>query len=194
MDAGWKPIAHAVAELAEKGVGREALLRRLGSGMVPARAHRLAIAATQATSRGAPRFRPVEENVSLPLWFWRCCEWSPDYPPTLDWKTGDFHGQTCVQGRWLLATAYGVTVDIAAVRAMLPAPPTAKAQGRPRSSGSKAASDAPLIQRMRALVEAGGGDVSATAAAQQVVDEAQGGGTEESKVRRLQRGYAKLYG
>jgi hypothetical protein len=60
--------------------------------------------------------------------------------------------------------------------------------GRPRGSGSYALADAPLLNRMRELIETGKAK-SANDAAGQVAGEAQGWGLVESKIHRLGKRY-----
>ncbi len=71
-------------------------------------------------------------------------------------------------------------------RATSPSSPEAgsRSHGRPKGAGSMALSDAPLIERMHDLITRGE-CTSASAAAQVVVKDANGGGTAESKIRRL---------
>jgi hypothetical protein len=64
--------------------------------------------------------------------------------------------------------------------------------GRPKHSGSWDIADRPLLDKMNAAIKAGLAK-SATDAARQFASEAQGGGSFESKVRRLQRRYEQRY-
>jgi hypothetical protein len=67
-----------------------------------------------------------------------------------------------------------------------------KKQGRPEGSGSWAAADAPLIDKMHELIEARRAK-SPTDAAHQVAGEAQGKGAPESKITRLRKRYSEKY-
>jgi hypothetical protein len=60
-----------------------------------------------------------------------------------------------------------------------------KRKGRPAGGGYQQ-SDQPIIEKMRAML-ANGDFLSPTAAAEHFADEAEGGGTRESKARRLVR-------
>jgi hypothetical protein len=60
-------------------------------------------------------------------------------------------------------------------------------RGRPRGSGMQIA-DQPLLREMRQLIQAGKAS-SPTDAARHVVDKALGGGTPDSKIRRLEKHY-----
>ena len=66
-------------------------------------------------------------------------------------------------------------------------------RGRPPGSGSFEAADAPLIEEMHAAI-LGDSTLSISAAASLVVGRAKGGGTPQSKVRRLTERYAEKFG
>jgi hypothetical protein len=65
-------------------------------------------------------------------------------------------------------------------------------RGRPAGSGSFAASDEPLIAEMRSLIETER-TLSPWAAAARVADRAAGGGTHESKIKRLVSRYSEKF-
>jgi hypothetical protein len=65
-------------------------------------------------------------------------------------------------------------------------------RGRPKGSGSYEAADAPLIEAMRAAILANP-TLSPTAAALQVAHRAAGGGTDESKAKRLAAAYSAKF-
>lgn len=66
-------------------------------------------------------------------------------------------------------------------------------KGRPKGSGSLAPNDAPLLEEMKKMLSEGKAN-SVSAAAQKIADKASGAGTEESKRKRLERGYQTKYG
>jgi hypothetical protein len=65
---------------------------------------------------------------------------------------------------------------------------TSRRRGRPRGSGTFEVSDAPLLAKMRELIDTGVAK-SANDAARQVAGDAGGNGTIESKITRLAKGY-----
>lgn len=67
-----------------------------------------------------------------------------------------------------------------------------RTRGRPPRSGSFAAPDAPLIEEMRKMIT-GDPTVNPTAAAGRVADRAVGGGTAESKAKRLVNRYVEKF-
>ncbi|MDH3702602.1 MAG: hypothetical protein OEU46_14940 [Alphaproteobacteria bacterium] len=69
---------------------------------------------------------------------------------------------------------------------------TAVRKGRPKGAGSLAKQDGPLLSEMNVLILKE--NISSHAAARRVADRAQGGGTFESKVRRLEKRYKKTFG
>ena len=71
-------------------------------------------------------------------------------------------------------------------------PATNRRRGRRPGEGSLAVPDAPLVGEMRRLIEEGDCGTP-TEAARKVVERADGGGTEDSKIRRLERRYGKKF-
>jgi hypothetical protein len=65
-------------------------------------------------------------------------------------------------------------------------------RGRPQGSGSLALSDEPLIAEMRSMIE-NDRALSPSAAAARVADRASGGGTLESKIKRLAGRYSEKF-
>ena len=73
------------------------------------------------------------------------------------------------------------------------AAPSKRPPGRPVGSGSLNPLDAPLLEEMReATLE--NPSLSPTSAARRVVDRAAGGGTEDSKIKRLTQRYLEKFG
>ena len=68
--------------------------------------------------------------------------------------------------------------------------PKERGRGRPKGAGSLEAADVPLLEEMKALRD-GDSTLSVNAAALKVADRAAGGGTLESKARRLAERYAE---
>ena len=65
-------------------------------------------------------------------------------------------------------------------------------RGRPRGAGSFTEQDVPLVERMHVLRTASKG-LSVEAAAAEVVVDAEGGGTQRSKIKRLAERYSEKY-
>src|SRR5688500_14874144 len=68
-----------------------------------------------------------------------------------------------------------------------------KRRGRPPGAGFYEAQDAPILEKMRQAIKETPG-LSPTAAAARFVDEAAGGGTSESKGKRLVQRYSEKFG
>ncbi len=69
---------------------------------------------------------------------------------------------------------------------------TAAGRGRPKGAGALIGKDAPLVERIHELRTASKG-LSVEAAAEKVVADAAGGGTQRSKIKRLAERYSVKY-
>lgn len=190
---GFKSTADVLPLLADAGLGHDFLLRRLAANQIPARAAVLLVATHYRVGRGAPALKPRNEDAFIPDWFWPSLIESCDYRPKLDWKAGDFETWAEVRGAGLVATALGVTLDIGAVRTLLPARPAPLARGRRKGVGSLVEADRPIVEKMRAAIQSGEA-TGAKQASQMYRHLAQGSGAAESIEKRLERRYAQIYG
>ena len=81
--------------------------------------------------------------------------------------------------------------EVAALWEYDPPEPTKEIEEKEPSSRGYAKADAPLIKRMHKMITENQGSI--TEASTQLAPEAVGGGTEESKAKRLERGYIEKY-
>ena len=103
------------------------------------------------------------------------------FPPLANPSTIDSDGSASSSTQ----SAATEPVDVGSNRRMTAEP---LHRGRPQGSGSFALDDAPLLDRMKALIDSGQAR-SVTAAAKLVVGEAAGPSTEASKLDRLRKGF-----
>ena len=112
----------------------------------------------------------------------------PKYQPQPEFGSFglEWSDETCTAGAYR-SDVLNQWPEYVATKHLRSSPPIVR-RGRPKGSGSLAELDAPLVERMRHLIEQKEA-LSPTAAAKMIVGEARGGGTEESTISRLVKRY-----
>lgn len=153
-------------------------------------------------SRARSVMRPggeLESNVDLPSSFWAPPKGllaGAGPAPLEDWEQGIFEGNGTALGAWKARDVEFLRRDIDRHYPSRCLEPSSRSslsgRGRKKGSGSYDLPDEPLLIRMRKLRESGRA-LSITKAAETVFRKAVGGGTEQSKIRRLTLKYKRRF-
>lgn len=151
--------------------------------------HVLARASIWVTFEGGQKLEKPPRLIEREFW--------ADDAMRQDWLHGDFRSITYPDGNRFEAWALGVKFELAGIKDIssslsINASKLDSQRGRPKGSGGYAQKDAQLVEKMREYIVDHPG-TSSTFAAGKYAAIAEGGGTEESKKRRLAKRYRDAY-
>lgn len=189
----WMPAREAIgraAAIVAGDPGRAALSLRKNA--------RIGLVHSRAGSLVRPGCGP-ESNVDLPSSFWAPPKGllaGAGPVPLEDWEQGTFEGNGTALGAWKARSVEFLRRDIdrhyPSRCSQSSSCSSLSGRGRKKGSGSYDLLDEPLLIRMRKLRESGRA-LSITKAAEAVFRKAVGGGTDQSKIRRLTLKYKRRF-